>query len=66
MMEFPVNILSPQLREEHKRRGKFCGKTIPAALTTEANILYVHFVSDQLHSGRGFEAVYGQAEGKNY
>ena len=45
-------------------RGKFCGKTVPAALTTEASVLYVHFVSDPIDSGRGFEAVYVQAEGK--
>ena len=57
------HLFTPQLREEHKQRGIICGTTLPNPLTTEANVLFVKFVSDSTFSGRGFEAAYVQAEG---
>ena len=53
------------MNEDHREIGKFCGKNIAPRFTTEANMLYMRFITGLMRSGKGFEAVYFQAEGSH-
>ena len=53
-----------QIYEDHRAIGKYCGSSTPSTVTTEANVLYVNFVSDHVNTAQGFQANYIQAKGK--
>lgn len=48
-------------------RRRFCGRVIPAAITSKSNKLRIEFQSNSQYAGRGFDAEYNvlgsEAEG---
>ncbi|KAM9456037.1 bone morphogenetic protein 1b isoform 1-T1 [Clarias gariepinus] len=47
-----------EVRSDSRLHGRFCGATTPEPITSDSNILYVEFKSDNTVSRRGFTATF--------